>query len=572
MFQAIILGLSALSSITGFSSGKYYEMTETDWGTIASNLGKTLTVSDTGEYLIDSMHEVRDLYNMAGENQYIEIIFENDGYLIYDKKNDKICEKSLAKSSDPYQDFSRNFNIYNEYFFDFKYATYHENQFVNVNTSSVLNFNDGITNFVKSESDKAGNYYHLDEIPISENAHIIDNAFYFLNLNGYHAWNRLGTGAIISSEILLGYYDTFYNDLIVPESYDVRTIEETEDNPIVSDFLQSPGVDRHESEDEDFHQYLVDIAKNEIGDDPEVDGMSTKNHIKLIKNYLDNREMEYTMHTSEGNFGDILSQRAVNKIKAAINDNRPVISNGTGHSTVAFAYDDDYVWVHTGWGWAGATPWSTFKSDLFSNYSAGCIDIQYIGDHVHSDNYYSNNLNQYFCPCGTKFTSTTITPEDYGFEPEYFYDSRVHAFEVDDLSITTVRLRTGYIENEYINLSPKRQNAGDAYLEYWFSKPVRTFDLNLSYWQIKDVLSPLNSTAYFSVLFKNDDGNYYWVQTTDLLNDISLTTDRYNQDNYQYSYIENEIYGFRFVMQAPATGNSNSGRLSIGNINLIREL
>ena len=28
----------------------------------------------------------------------------------------------------------------------------------------------------------------------------------------------------------------------------------------------------------------------------------------------------------------------------------------------------------------------------------------------------------------------------------------------------------------------------------------------------------------------------------------------------------NEIYGFRFVMQAPATGSSNSGRLSIGNI------
>ncbi len=45
---------------------------------------------------------------------------------------------------------------------------------------------------------------------------------------------------------------------------------------------------------------------------------------------------------------------------------------------------------------------------------------------------------------------------------------------------------------------------------------------------------------------------------------------RYNQNNYQYLYIKNEIYGFRFVMQEPVTGSSNSGRLSIGNINLFK--
>ncbi len=572
MIQSIILGLSALSSITGFSSGMTYEMSENDWNIISSNIGTTLVISETEVYRSNYVLEIRDLYNMAGENQYIEVIFENDGYLIYDKKNDKICEKSFTKLSDPYKDFSQNFNIYNEYFFDFKYATFDENHFINVATNSYLSFEDGLSTFVESESNTAGNYYHLNEIPISDNAHIINDAYYFLNLNGYHAWNSVGTCSIVSSEILLGYYDTFYNDLIVPESFDVRTIEKTDENPKVSDFSQSPSVDRHEYSDEDFHQYLVDIAKNEVGDDPEVDGMSTKNQIDLIKKYLNKQDIDYTLRTSEGNFGDILSERALVIIKNAINANRPVISNGTNHSTVAFAYDDDYVWVHTGWGWVGATPWSTYESNLFNNYSAGAIDIQYTGNHVHSDNYYSNNLNRYLCPCGTNFTSTTITPEDYGFEQEYFFYNKEHTFEVGDLSIRTYRLRTGFIENEYINLSPKRENAGDAFLEYWFSKPVRSFDLNLSYWQIKDVLSPLNSTAYFSVLYKNDDGNYYWVHATDLLNDISLTTDRYNQNNYQYSYIKNEIYGFRFVMQAPATGSSNSGRLSIGNINLIREL
>lgn len=460
MIQSVILGLSALSSITGFSSGVTYAMSESDWNTISSNLGTTLVISEEGVYKNNSALEIRDLYNMAGENQYIEIILEDDGYLIYDKKNNQICEKSFKISSDPYGKFSQNFNVYNEYFFDFKYATFDGNHFVNTVTNHELNFNDGLSAFVESESNKAGNYYTLDEIPISDKAHIIDNAFYFLKLNGYHAWNYVGTCSIVSSEILLGYYDTFYNDLIVPEYFDVRTIERTKENPNVSDFSQSPGTDRYEYSDEDFHQYLADIAKNEVGDDPEVSGMKTINQIKLIKNYLNNQEIEYTLHTSEGNFGDILSQRALGIIKDGINANRPVISNGSGHSTVAFAYDDDYVWVHTGWGWVGATPWSTYESNLFNNYSAGAIDIQYTGSHVHSDNYYSNNLNRYLCPCGTNFTSTTITPDDYGFEQEYFFCNKEHTFTVDDLSIRTYRLRTGFIENEYINLSPKRQNAG----------------------------------------------------------------------------------------------------------------
>lgn len=349
MIQSIILGLSALSSITGFSSGMTYEMSENDWNAISSNIGATLEITEDGVHKNNSLLETRDLYNMAGENQYVEIIFENDEYLIYDKKNDKICEKSFIKSSDPYREFPQNFNIYNEYFFDFKYATFDNNHFVNVTNCLELNFNKGLYDFVKSESNKAGNYYHLNEIPISDKAHIIDNAFYFFKLNGYHAWNRVGTCSIVSSEILLGYYDTFYNDLIVPESFDVKTIERTKDNPKVSDFSQSPGTDRHEYGDEDFHQYLSDIAKNEIGDDPEVDGMNTINQIKLIKNYLNKQDIEYTVHTSEGNFGDILSGRALGIIKDGINANRPVISNGTSHSSVAFAYDDDYVWVHTGW-------------------------------------------------------------------------------------------------------------------------------------------------------------------------------------------------------------------------------
>lgn len=51
----------------------------------------------------------------------------------------------------------------------------------------------------------------------------------------------------------------------------------------------------------------------------------------------------------------------------------------------------------------------------------------------------------------------------------------------DSVSVNTNRLRRGYIEEEYINLSPKSSGVGTAYLEYYFDKAVRKFDMNLSY-------------------------------------------------------------------------------------------
>ena len=54
----------------------------------------------------------------------------------------------------------------------------------------------------------------------------------------------------------------------------------------------------------------------------------------------------------------------------------------------------------------------------------------------------------------------TIKQADYGFEQQYFFYSKTASHEIDGLSFTTKRLRCGYIEQEYINLSAQRQNAG----------------------------------------------------------------------------------------------------------------
>ena len=421
-------------------------------------------------------------------------------------------------------------------------------------------------NYYAAQNSNAGEYYQ--DIPISDDAHVVENAFYFQNLRRRHAWNSKGTCTIVSLEILLGYEDTFCNDLVVDEHYDVPSLQNTGNVTALSDFTQSPGVDDCDNDDHDFHDYLCKIAKDEIHDDPaDGDGMTTLNQIALLDNYLEKRGLasSFTKNTSEGNFGDILTQRAVSVIKDGIDHNRPVISNGSGHSTVAFAYDKDYVWVHTGWGWTGATPWSTYESSIFSNYSAGCIDLIYTANHVHSDNYVSTNNNFFICPCGEIYASTTIRPEDYGFEEQYFSSEKLKSLQSGNLFIETKRLRTGYIQEEYINLSPKRLGAGQAYLEYSFNKSVRKFTINLSYWQILDQLSSSDSSAYFQI--KNGRGE--WETATDLINDINLTVDRNHQDRLNYCYIGNEIYGFRFIANAPAISPRNLGRISVGSIALI---
>ena len=144
----------------------------------------------------------------------------------------------------------------------------------------------------------------------------------------------------------------------------------------------------------------------------------------------------------------------------------------------------------------------------------------------------------------------------------------------DSISVNTNRLRRGYIEEEYINLSPKRSGAGAAYLEYYFDKAVRKFDMNLSYWQVLDRLSKLNFSADFYVLKHRVDesgGYYYWEHSLDLI-DVNLTTDRYNQDSFSFNYVGNEVFGFKFYLTSPATGDRNLGRISIGNITLVHSL
>ena len=84
-----------------------------------------------------------------------------------------------------------------------------------------------------------------------------------------------------------------------------------------------------------------------------------------------------------------------------------------------------------------------------------------------------------------------INSADWGFEPRYYFKNegvKNSTLILDDFVVDTERLRCGYIEEQYVNLSPNRYDAGDAYLELRWNKPVYEFGVYLSYWSPSDQL------------------------------------------------------------------------------------
>ncbi|MFA7032544.1 MAG: hypothetical protein WC201_03175 [Bacilli bacterium] len=154
---------------------------------------------------------------------------------------------------------------------------------------------------------------------------------------------------------------------------------------------------------------------------------------------------------------------------------------------------------------------------------------------------------------------------DYAFEQQYFFYSKTKTINTTGgATIDTKRLRTGYIEEEYIVLSPHRLNAGTAYLEYIFDTPIDAICVDLTMWSNSELLSTADSTA---IIYSSVDGIDY-VSQLDLLNDITLSKVRTNPNQYRILFPENTTR-IKFVVTSPATGDRNKGRICIGNMDVL---
>ena len=125
------------------------------------------------------------------------------------------------------------------------------------------------------------------------------------------------------------------------------------------------------------------------------------------------------------------------------------------------------------------------------------------------------------------------------------------------LTITTDRLRCGYIENSYVVLSPRRENAGRAYFEMNFAKAVYSFMYRACLWSSKE---NIDGAAVIQV--KDILGN--WTTLKDIpLSQLKTKANGLTQFVEQTS---SGIYGLRFEITSTATGTTNKGRFWIEDI------
>lgn len=158
---------------------------------------------------------------------------------------------------------------------------------------------------------------------------------------------------------------------------------------------------------------------------------------------------------------------------------------------------------------------------------------------------------------------TQILPADYGFEEQYFFSEKTKNFSFDGVNISTRRLRCGYIQNQYIVLSPKRTGAGSAFFEMEFDVALYSVLIGLAWWSSNEGVDSNNGDSY---LLEYKDSNNQWVEWLDLLNDVNITTNRDFVDRFVVSD-STGIKGIRLVCYCPSpTSDRNKGRICIDDI------
>lgn len=157
--------------------------------------------------------------------------------------------------------------------------------------------------------------------------------------------------------------------------------------------------------------------------------------------------------------------------------------------------------------------------------------------------------------------SVMIRPEDFGFESQYFFSTKVEHHSFEGIGVTSERLRCGYIEDMYNNLSPKREGAGIAYLQLTFDKTIYSVSFGVTLWQNLQLASFREEDGMTVSLLQNGE----WDEYVDILHeypDFAMM----DRDQILRFKATGGIDGIRFEAVSSASGSKNAGRVCIGDI------
>ncbi len=245
---------------------------------------------------------------------------------------------------------------------------------------------------------------------------------YFQNLYEFAAVNFGGSCGYVSLIQCLTYYDTFKNDLIIPDNYDKH--DETANNEL-SAISNSPGVLKSEGWYNDYtslysfvdNNYLVDYEAYLLKVENEIEGcynssdfsgsISMAEYEALFDAVFGQDAIDFDICTS-AIFPDIASsscqQYMETYVKNKLDLEQPVVlhikdtqNTNYYHSVVAYYYDDYGIHCHFGHG-PNSTDWVLSSTQIIERAGVILFNSPYYSSTQHSNNYYYS-LN-YYCGCG----------------------------------------------------------------------------------------------------------------------------------------------------------------------------
>lgn len=189
------------------------------------------------------------------------------------------------------------------------------------------------------------------------------------------------------------------------------------------------------------------------------------------------------------------------------------------------------------------------------------------------------NLTPYYI---NEFYSSDLSffGNEFGFRDYYYYDSEVSAhpglmdgliLELNNIEIETQRMRTGFIQNERIVMSPNRTNAGLAFIEFYFSEPIHGLVLDISLWSEHELYE--TSEDRFAYTFSTEMRDFilgvsdlYWNQYHNAL--YGTMTARGKTALMSSDLVFDETFGFvRQSVHDLPTDRNDPDKLYIGSIN-----
>lgn len=510
--SSLMLSLSVLSPIPIAQ-----EMSQAEF---AADLANCYSIAQEAK-IEDIKDETFIINDYAGNHFYIKT-GEDKGFMVYDPVSDQFMEKSSELVS-PY-DFSCNADYlyfgpmnYFEKIGDSYYSIY-DDTYVSEDYIQELQhiFDEQLVAFRNYDTSQDENT-SSDEPDEPKNFYIENYEFI---KNGVYPENNNGSCGFVAASIVLDYWEkTMYKGTVLPQYLDkngnLNDTKEYDPDTNLRDKLVEFNDGTRDSWAKPVRDALLKYAEYA--------------NLSCIAGYY---------------FFDI-------NMKSEIRQNHPVIVFGklphahTGeiikHAVTAYGLDtNNNPIVNYGWGDEASS------EVVLADGMIGSVTTFHLKEYEET---------------------VTVEPSDYGFGTYYSTSEVTRNHYKDGMSFTTKRLRTGYIENEYVVLSPRKEGYGTAYIEYNFTQPVSSIDVDLAFWSKDERYYSYDNPKAELSYQKLYDGS--WSSVCDLLK-INLPTNRTNPTRYTFAF-PGKTKSIRFQTsfeKMSGLTDRNKGRICIGNMNV----